>query len=320
MNPVAPLPRRLDATEEDLSRGREAAQEIAATILGRDPGPMVTARSMSHYVYLGSDVVVKLVDAGGHTRLDREIALAPHLPAGLGAPLLAGGRHRRATSDVRYGCFTRMPGVAPGIGLPGATTATARRWAEQAVQRLDALHRWKPTGDAERALRTSPRHEGFAGRAALLDEIASLVAVDRDGVVPRRLIDGLTATARRAPFEARNDVPVHADCDWGNWLARGDSVTALIDFERARLGEPADDWALLAVTSGPHLDTVLDVIAHTTGTAPETLRAECEVRDAAFAAEDIRRALDRSDARWLARRLGDLDGLIVGRRWWRHRR
>src|SRR5687768_14035571 len=97
MTAVEPLPRRLDATDEDLSRGRGAAHTIAAAILGRDPGPMVTAASMSHYVYLGADVVVKIVDAGGHTRLDREIALAPHLPAGLGAPLLASGRSQVET-------------------------------------------------------------------------------------------------------------------------------------------------------------------------------------------------------------------------------
>jgi thiamine kinase-like enzyme len=59
--------------------------------------------------------------------------------------------------------------------------------------------------------------------------------------MPRHLLDGLTAIAERAPLRARSVVPVHADCHWGNWLACDQSVTALLDFEWARFGEPADD-------------------------------------------------------------------------------
>jgi hypothetical protein len=38
----------------------------------RDPGPMATAKSSSHDVYIGPDVVVKIIDADGHSRLDRD--------------------------------------------------------------------------------------------------------------------------------------------------------------------------------------------------------------------------------------------------------
>ena len=210
-----------------------------------------------------------------------------------------------------------MPGAPPGIGLPGADAATARRWAEQAVRRLDDLHRWTPTGAAEQALKESPVHEGFTGRAALIAEIDGILAADRDTVIPRPLIDGLTAIAENAPLHAGADLPVHADCDWGNWLADDQNVTALLDFERARFGVPADDWVLLAVTSGPHIALVLDVIAEQTASSPEALRAECEIRDAAFIAEDLRHALELPDAPpWTARRVLDLEGLVIGRRWW----
>jgi hypothetical protein len=317
VRPAEPLPRRLDATDDDLTRARNAAHAIVVANLGRDPGTMITAESMSHYVYIGSDVVVKIVDAAGHTRLDREITLAPNLPAGLGAALLASGRFRTEACDVRYACFTRMPGAPPGVGLPGADAVTARRWAEQAVARLDNLHNWAPTGDAERTLTNSRAHEGFVGRAALVAEIERLAEADRDGVMPRRLIDGLIAIAQHAPEHARTDIPVHADCDWGNWLADDRRVTALLDFERARLGEPADDWVLLAATSGPHLETVLDMITDATTTSPEALRAECEVRDAAFIAGDLRLALEQPQApAWIGERLRDLERLIDGRRWW----
>jgi hypothetical protein len=297
MSATRPLPRRLDATDDDLRRARDAAHTIAAATLGRDPGPMVSAASMSHYVYIAADVVVKLVDVGGHNRLELEIALAPHLPSGLGAALLSSGHRRLDTCDVRYACFTRMPGARPGVDLPGVDAATARRWAEQAVRRLDDLHTWTPTGAAEQALKESPVHEGFTGRSALITEIDGVLAADRDTVIPRPLIDGLTAIAENAPLYAEADVAVHADCDWGNWLA--------------------DDQALLAVTSGPHLALVVDVIAEQTASSPDTLRAECEIRDAAFIADDLRHALELPDVPpGMTRRVRDLEGLVIGRRWW----
>jgi hypothetical protein len=64
-------------------------REIATAALGRDPGPLTAVASDSHQVYVGPDVVVKVIDVTAHARLDREIALATDLPAGLTAPLLA---------------------------------------------------------------------------------------------------------------------------------------------------------------------------------------------------------------------------------------
>jgi hypothetical protein len=321
MSTTRPLPRRLDATDDDLRRARDAAHAIAATTLGRDPGPMATAASMSHYVYIGADVVVKLVDIDGHNRLELEIALAPQLPSGLGAALLSSGRRCLDACDVRYACFTRMPGARPGVGLPGVDAGTARRWAEQAVLRLDDLHNWTPTGATEQALKESPVHEGFTGRAALITEIDGILAADRDTVIPRPLIDGLTAIAANAPLYAGADLPVHADCDWSNWLADDQNVTALLDFERARFGVPADDWVLLAVTSGPHMALVLDVIAEETASSPEALRAECEIRNAAFIAEDLSHALELPGVPpWMARRVRDLEELVIGRYWWQPNR
>ena len=306
----------------------DAARVIAEAALGRDPGPMTAVESSSHHVHVGSDVVVKVIDADGHTRLDREITLAPHLPAGLTAPLLDSGLHRLGTRDLRYACYARVPGVAPGMGLPGTDRATARSLAEEAVQRLGLLHGWTPpAGAAERTLREPLDHGGFTGRAALLAEVERLTAVDRYGTVPPRLIEGLTAIAEQAPLRARVVVPVHADCHWGNWLAQGRKVTALLDFEWARFGEPVDDWFFLARFSGPHVETVLDVVARATATSLETLRAECEVREANHVVSDLRLALEdpepstrTASERMVADRLGRLQELVVGRCWWRDTR
>ena len=304
----------------DLRQASDAARAVAAAALGRDPGPMTTAESSSHYVYVGSDVVVKIIDADGHSRLDREMALAPHLPAGLTAPLLGSGLCRLGTREVRYACYARVPGTAPGMGMPGVDSVTARLLAADAVQRLGRLHSWIPAGHAEQTLREPLDHGGFVSQAALFAELENLAAVDRDGIVPRPLLDGLTAIAERAPLPARAVVPVHADCHWGNWLACDQSVTALLDFEWARFGEPVDDWFFLARFSGPHTETVLDVIARATTTPPETLRAQCEIRDATYLASDLRVALEHPDAPapMAADRLRALEELIVGRYWWRH--
>lgn len=306
----------------DLRPARETARAIVPATSGRDPGPMATAGSGSHHVYVGSDIVVKVIDAAGHSRLDGEVALAPHLPTGLTAPLLGSGLHRLGTREFRYACYSRVPGTAPGTGMPGVDGATARLLAEQAVQRLGTLHSWTPVDHAERILAEAVDDGGFVSRAALVDEIENLAALDRDGIVPRRVIDGLAAMAERAPLRARAAVPVHADCHWGNWLAHDRSVTALLDFEWARFGDPIDDWFFLARFSGPHLQAVLDVIVRVTATSPEALRAECEIREAAYLATDLRAALNRpgTPSAVALGKLRDLDELVVGRLWWRQAR
>jgi aminoglycoside phosphotransferase (APT) family kinase protein len=280
---------------------------------------MSTAESGSHQVYVSADVVVKVIEAGGHSRLDREMALAPHLPSGLTAPLLAGGIRQFGTRDIRYACYARVPGTVPGMGMPGVDRATARLLAEEAVQQLGRLHSWVPAGEARDTLAEPLDHGGFVSRAALFAEVENLAALDREKVVPRRLLDGLATIAEGAPRHARAAVPVHADCHWGNWLVSGRSVTALLDFEWARFGEPADDWFFLARFAGPHTETVLDVITHTAMTSPETLRAECEVREAAHLASDLRIAFERPGAhtQMAIDRLNGLEELVTGRYWWR---
>ncbi|MCC2280770.1 aminoglycoside phosphotransferase family protein [Streptomyces sp. ET3-23] len=304
----------------DLRQAHDATRAIAAAALGRDPGPMATAESSSHHVYVGSDVVVKIIDAADHSRLNREIALAPHLPTGLTAPLLDSGLYQLGTRDVRYACYTRIPGTAPGMGMPGVDSVTARSLAEEAVQRLDRLHNWMPAGPTEQTLREPLDHGGFTSQAALFAEIDRLAVLDRHESIPRRLLDGLMAIAKRAPLHAQAAVPVHADCHWDNWLVQDLSVTALLDFEWARFGEPADEWFFLTRFSGPHTETVLDVIAHATTTSLETLRADCEVREATYLASDLCAALENPDAfqQLAADRLRALEELIVGRYWWRH--
>jgi hypothetical protein len=96
-------------------------------------------------------------------------------------------------------------------------------------------------------------------------------------------------------------------------------LTALLDFEWARFGQPADDWIFLARFAGPYTDIVLDAIARASGTPQEVLRTECEIRDAAYLVSDLRAPLERPDAlgRMATERLHGLEQLINERYWWR---
>ncbi|SEQ82032.1 phosphotransferase family protein [Lentzea albida] len=252
------------------------ARAVAEEALGRDPGPLTPVSSRSHQVHVGADVVVKLIAADDHTRLDREIALAPHLPSGITAPLLVSGRQ----GDVRYACYSRAPGAAPGMGLPGVSEQDALVLARQAIQRLKALHAWAPPPPAERVLGEVLDHGGFAGRDAFV------TAIEKESVPPD-VADGLSEIASRAPLHVRTTVPVHADCHWDNWLANGVELTALLDFEWARFGDPLDDWFFLARFSGPHMHAVLALIADETKIPLRTLRIECEVREASHLIADL---------------------------------
>jgi len=290
----------------------DIARTIAEAALGRDPGPLEAAKSLSHKVYVGADVVVKIIHADRHSRLNREIALAPMLPEGITAPLLASGRHE----DLRYAVYARVPGTAPGLHLPDTDANTARKLAEQAVERLELLHTWRP--ESTETLTEELDHGGFTGREAFRQEIERLEKADQDGVVPARVIKGLKEIADRAPEQAKATVPVHADCHWANWLANGDTVTALLDFEWARLAEPAEDWFFLIRFSGPHMATVLDVVASHTAIPEDELRAACEVRDANYVASDVRLTLE-GDPNAGVGSLAGLEEVIDHRYWWRSR-
>lgn len=287
------------------------AQRIATAVLGRDAGSLSGVSSLSHHVFVGPDVVVKVIEGSRHRRLDRETVLAAELPAGLTAPLLGSGTFRYGAQEFRYACYARILGTAPGMGLPGVTAAAARSLAEQAVERLRTLHAWVPPREADRVLREPLGHGGFLDRDTLLDGIGRLAS---DGRLTGPVLAGLTAIATQAPPRASVDVPVHADCHWDNWLAADGRVLALLDFEWARWGEPLDDWFFLAAFSGPHRSVVLDVIARATGLAPDELAAGCELREAAHLVSDLLAEPGPPPPQ----RARELAALTVHRRWQRH--
>ena len=103
----------------DLRQANEAAEAIASRVLRRASGPMIRKESSSHHVYAGAEVVIKLIAAADHRRLDREIVLACDLLVGLSSVLLDSGSFSLESGTVRYACYQRVDGEAPGIGMTG---------------------------------------------------------------------------------------------------------------------------------------------------------------------------------------------------------
>ncbi|SDP56359.1 Phosphotransferase enzyme family protein [Klenkia soli] len=298
-----------------MDLGVDRARAILLDALGRDPGPVQAVDSLSQSVFLGADVVLKVstsAEQGG--RLDRETGLLPHLPQGLTAPLLAAGTADLGGTTIRYACQTRVPGSAPGIDLPTADETSVRRWAVQAIGMLDLLHGWQPDDDAGRILGDGVDDGSFAGRAPLEQDIDALSAT---GILSDRTVDGLAAVAARAPRRRRSDVPVHADCHWGNWLVHGRDVTALLDFEWARWGDPVDDWFFLIRFSGAFRSAVLAEVVGASGLPEEDFRAGCEHREAAHLVSDLLQASAYGDegAPGGGRSLLELDEVVRGS-WW----
>ena len=107
--------------------------------------------------------------------------------------------------------------------LPDVGAATARLLAAQAVQRLDVLHDWAPSGPAARTLSEPVDHGGFVSRAALLAKAEAIAAADRNSVVPSAL----------AGCEVRHAAHLASDIRLG--LAHPDRSARLLTHRLSRL-------------------------------------------------------------------------------------
>jgi len=105
---------------------------------------MATTESSSHHVYVGS-VVVKIIDADGHSRLDREIPLeAAHLACDLRAALdHPGARAPRlltACADSRNSSTGATGGATPG----DASSGSRRVPAQVRTPTMETVHTVRP--------------------------------------------------------------------------------------------------------------------------------------------------------------------------------
>jgi aminoglycoside phosphotransferase (APT) family kinase protein len=160
---------------------------------------------------------------------------------------------RRSGVPVAPILYRGIIGDTPGavIGrMPGATgwTPQSTTMVVQLAETLARLHR-ATIDDADRA------HLPDCTFAALLSRLAAWVdEIEADQL--RRELNEIGA--RLAHLVERPACLVHGDCHPGNILMDGETVTAVIDWEEAALGDPHIDVCWLEHAIRRHDDTLAD--------------------------------------------------------------
>lgn len=195
------------------------------------------------------EAILRVCWRGDRQRFAKEAALAAALPPEVGYPDLLGAGQ---AEGMTWTLTRRVEGVTLDSVWLDPDHSLVRAILDDYARKLQALHAWTPTGEAGSLLRAharSPADTAEAalgrdvtplpiGRSALLVAPAKALAHVDPGVVDAawgRMLDLATLD----PF-AGPDVHTVAHCDatYPNVLVDGARVSALLDFEWARLAPP----------------------------------------------------------------------------------
>lgn len=182
----------------------------------------------------------------GRERLTREAVIGAALPEAVGFPELLGAG---AYEDLTWTLSRRMQGVTLGAMWLDADRGRLRAVVAHLAERLRALHAWTPTGEAAAMLAAHAADRPEAAEAIVgsqviplpMERSAALIgALKAQPYVDPGVVDAawdrMQSLARFDPAAAPTDRVAHLDATSGNILVDGDRVSALIDFEWARLG------------------------------------------------------------------------------------
>jgi aminoglycoside phosphotransferase (APT) family kinase protein len=231
-----------DMTVTGTSQGSALAEVRARRALtgaGLDAHTaMIRASSVTNEVWLTSDHVVR-VNRASNQRLRREAVLGATLPAEVRyPPIVAYGGETGADWLVHE----RVPGMPLSRAWPGMSADERRQAIRQLGGMLAALHAWEPTV-ALSAVETPPQllTAGSPGRAVapVLDALAEASHLEHiDPVLLAEAAEIVEAGATALePFTA--STIIHGDLTFENVLWDGREITALLDFEWARVA-PCD--------------------------------------------------------------------------------
>ncbi|PPK98758.1 aminoglycoside phosphotransferase (APT) family kinase protein [Kineococcus xinjiangensis] len=154
----------------------------------------------------------------------------------------------------------KLPGAAlhPEDVQPGPGLAAALGGAIAAVHRLD------PQVLAEAG---APVYESEEYRLRRLSELDRAAAT---GHVPPRLLTRWEVLMEDVPRWRFAPLPVHGDLMGEHVLAEGTRVVGMQGWTEAKVADPADDFAWLAVgADADALESVLEAYAHARGEAPD---------------------------------------------------
>jgi aminoglycoside phosphotransferase (APT) family kinase protein len=199
------------------------------------------------------ETILRVCWRGDPQRFVKEAALAASLPLEVGYPeLLAAGE----ADGLTWALTRRVEGVTLDRVWLDPDAGRIRAILDDYAHRLQALHAWAPTGEAAALLHA---HAAVSAktpaeavdldvtplpvvRAALLLSPAKALPFVDAGVVDAAW-DRMTELFPLDPFAGPPHARVaHCDATYPNILVEGARVSALIDFEWARLAPP---WAEL---------------------------------------------------------------------------
>jgi aminoglycoside phosphotransferase (APT) family kinase protein len=233
---------------EGIEHARPRLARVAKRIGLRIPEDAEYVVSWSNDAWLCGDFVVRVCFRGDRTRMTREAALGRSLPPEVLYPrVLDAG----ADDDLAWMVVARVQGEALWERWKAMPHAQLRPIARAFADVLRALHAWTPPDDVLAQLRA---HDFDAGPVArditghdllplpaprwepLVDHAVTMPFVD-PGVV-RACAARLHELRAHDPFVGACSSVVHGDANFANALEHDGQLTALLDYEWARLGPP----------------------------------------------------------------------------------
>ncbi len=205
--------------------------------------------SNSNDAWLIGEVVLRVCWRGDPQRFVKEAALAVALPASVGYPELLGAGE---AAGMRWTLTRRVAGVTLDRAWLDPDPGRLRAIMGDYARKLKALHSWSPAGEAAGLLSAHARtpvetRDDALGRDVMplpISRAALLLGPARD--LPHMdpgVLDAAWARmgdlAALDPFAGTGDEHVaHCDATYPNVLVDGARVSALLDFEWARLAPP----------------------------------------------------------------------------------
>jgi aminoglycoside phosphotransferase (APT) family kinase protein len=232
----------------DEPEGVAYARERLARIRVRVPEDAEYVVSWSNDAWLCDDVVVRVCFRGDRSRMTREAAMGAVLPPEVLYPrVLDYGED----DGLAWMVVARVAGTPLWERWKAMPDAQLRPIARQFAEVLRVLHSWKPPDDVMALLRAHDFDAGPDARAVtghdllplpaprwrpLVDAAVTMPFVDA-GVV-RACAQRLVELAAHDPFVGSFERVVHGDANFANALEHKGEMTALLDYEWARLGPP----------------------------------------------------------------------------------
>jgi scyllo-inosamine 4-kinase len=202
--------------------------------------------SWSNDAWRCGDVIVRVCYRGDPQRLVREAAIGAALPAEVCYPRVLDAGF---DGELSWMMVARVGGES--LWARRRTMAELRPLMRQVADALRALHTWQPPADVLAMLRARDTSAGSDADAVIGHDIlplpaprwaplaeAALALPGVDAGVVRAAVARLKELAAHDPFADDANVVVHGDVNFSNLLATDGEITALLDFEWARLGPP----------------------------------------------------------------------------------